>query len=171
MYIRFGPYLTCTQFIEDPSAYTKTVKHGKSIPIDYLATQCIFCLRKINLRYEHRTKTFHSRGELKNNFERKPQRHMPDSQVMDYPHTKCNERLSHKQHLGRLGNSAYRVIIKWNAPESLRNQGIRENHILLRLVRKPHFEISICSGGRVLRVGVTSVCRRIGRQSDDLSTI
>ena len=85
--------------IESTRKGAKTVKPAKPIPIECLPTQCIFCLGKVDLAYEHRTKSFHSRGDLKKHFDRKHLRHIPDGQAINCAHPACNERLSNKKHL------------------------------------------------------------------------
>ena len=71
----------------------------KPIPIECLPTQCTFCLGKVDMALEHRTKAFHSRGDLKKHFIRKHLRHYPDGEPIDCPHPECDARLSDKEHL------------------------------------------------------------------------
>ena len=76
----------------------KTLKVPAPIPIDYLPTQCIFCLGNVNLAYERRTKASHRRDALQKHF-RAHLRHIPDDEEIDCPHPECNERLRHQQHI------------------------------------------------------------------------
>jgi hypothetical protein len=84
---------------ENTDKVANTVKPAKPIPLECLPTQCIFCLGKVDLAYELRTKPFHSRAGLKKHFDRKHLRHIPDGQTIDCPHPACDKRLSNKKHL------------------------------------------------------------------------
>ncbi len=81
------------------TAVLRSLSLSKSMPIECKLTQCIFCLGSERLPTELRSKSFHSRGDLKRHFWRKHLRHHPDGHPIKCPHPKCTVSLPNTMHL------------------------------------------------------------------------
>ena len=81
-----------------------------SIPIEYIPTQCIFCLGNSNIALKERTYAFSAYSDLKKHFKRKHLRHIPEGEPIDCPYPDYDTKLEHKQHLQSYAATVHKTL-------------------------------------------------------------